>query len=707
MAALEKIRTRAGVFISVIIGIALLSFLVNPQDIVRYFQSSKNSIGEIGGKKIDYQSFQKEIDHYGNVMYGGQSTLSEEQSNMVRNQAWNMQLREYLFDDEFSKVGVGVSEKELGDLATGSNLSPIIKSFPDFYNPQTNQVYWENIQMFWQNPDNNPQRQQQITFLEGEIKYDALQTKYVSLISKASYINSLEVKRAVENSANSAEFSYVVERFMGGAEADSLYRVKESEAKDYYNKYKKRFEQQESRDIEMVVIPISPTQEDKDFTKSNLEKLIPAFATSDNLPQYVEFNSDNRMFDYAYHKEGSLPTNLDEFAFAATTSKHDVLGPYMDDNAFKIARIDDIRMIPDSVFFKNIIIEIRSQEDLSLADSVTNLLKNGANWSEIASMYSADPQAQLNGGEQGWKAYNQLPYPASDSIFLNPTGKIMSIPIQGGLYIFQAAQKSKESKMVRMAVVQKDVNPSKKTDEIAYGKASQLASLSQDGYEAFRKAAEGSEFPAQLATNIMPGSKQVLSLQNAQALVKWLYEPDTKKHSLSPVTNINQQFYVVAMVTEIRETGTAPFEQVKNSIGEELKREKQAEAYAAKMKEAVASSSNIEEVATKLNQNVLQVNSPVTFGTPYSYSSYIPGLGLEPKLAAAATTISELNKVSDPIIGNAGVYVISLTDKRTDEGFSESMAKQSLEQGFMMKQNEWYNVLLKAGNVKDLRAKFF
>lgn len=125
------------------------------------------------------------------------------------------------------------------------------------------------------------------------------------------------------------------------------------------------------------------------------------------------------------------------------------------------------------------------------------------------------------------------------------------------------------------------------------------------------------------------------------------------------------------------------------------------------MKEAAAASSNIEDLAAKLGIDVLQVTSPVTFGSTYSYSSYIPGLGLEPKVAAAATTITDLNKLSDPIEGSAGVYVLSLTDKKTDEGYTDVMAKQTFAQGFSIKQMDWYNVLLKAGKVKDLRAKFF
>ena len=468
MATLEKIRTRAGVFITVIIGIALLSFLVDPQSLMQMLQTSGNTVGEVNGKTISIQTFQGQVDYYtqiATIQQNGQAPQGDEQVERVRAQAWEKLIRENFLNDEFGKAGLGISEKELADLAAGTNLSPIMRSFADFVDPQTGEVNREGIQFFWQNPNNSPQMQHLITYVEDEIKSYALITKYMALVNKASYANSLEVKRAVENAANGVEFNYIVQRYMGGAEADSLYNVKESDAKSYYNKYQKRWEQQESRDIEMVAIPIIPTQDDYELTQANLEKLIPDFAASTSPLQFVQINSDNRQPDYTYYKEGELAAELSEFAFSATTT--DVYGPYLDGSSYKIARIEDSRMIPDSVFFKEIMIRVTTQEELDLADSLTKLLQNGADWAEIAFAYSGYPQSAALGGEIGWIAHNNLPAPLSDSCFLNPAGKVMAIPTQEGMYIFQASQKSGESKMVRMAVVQKDVNPSKRTDEAA------------------------------------------------------------------------------------------------------------------------------------------------------------------------------------------------------------------------------------------------
>lgn len=704
MATLEKIRTRAGLLITIVIGIALLSFLVNPQDVVNYFQSSKNNVGVINGKKIDYQRFAGEIDYY--QQFTDQTAQSEEMSERVRQQAWEKLLREYMFDSEYEKIGLSISEKELTDLAVGTNLSPIIMSIPDFTNPQTGEVNREVLEMFWRNPNNNPQVQALIGYLEAEIKDYALMMKYGSLISKANYVNSLELKRAIDNSANSVEFNYVVERFMAGNAADSLYPVSDSEAKSYYNKHKKNYEQEESRDIEFVAFQVLPSGEDFIETKDGLEKLAPEFSVATDLARFVRLNSEGGNFDTRYYRHGELSSALDSFAFAANTSE--VLMPVLEGFTYKMARVNDRRMMADSVYFRNIIVGGESMESAQkLADSLVNLLKNGGDWAALAAQYSMDQQTARNGGELGWRMQEELPYPLNDSVFTQPTGKIMVFPSSNGIFIFQATQKTKEIPKVQLAVVQKEVTPSRKTHEEARGKANDLSAKSQGGYEAFVQAVEEGGYIKQPAANIYRSSKQVNAITNAKSLVQWVYGDKIKKGSISDVIDVDLKYYIVAAVTEVREEGVAPFEQMKGQITDILAKEKQGEALANKVKEAMAGANTLEDIATKLNTSVLQVTNPVTFGAPNSYASYVPGMGLEPKVVATATSLPESAKLSEPVIGNSGVYVISVTERRRDEGYSSQLAKLGLEQMAVQQQGLMMDVLLKAYNVKDYRARFF
>jgi hypothetical protein len=101
MAVLEKIRVKFGVAITVIIAIALLSFIVDPSTLssVMYSLSSKYDVGNIDGKRIDYQRFQQDLDKYTalNEMITGSTPSSDEQQQAIRDAAWQSLVDEYLF----------------------------------------------------------------------------------------------------------------------------------------------------------------------------------------------------------------------------------------------------------------------------------------------------------------------------------------------------------------------------------------------------------------------------------------------------------------------------------------------------------------------------------------------------------------------------------------------------------------------------------
>ena len=101
MAVLEKIRVKFGVAITVIIAIALLSFIVDPSTLssVMYSLSSKYDVGNIDGKRIDYQRFQQDLDKYTalNEMITGSTPSSDEQQQAVRDATWQSLVDEYLF----------------------------------------------------------------------------------------------------------------------------------------------------------------------------------------------------------------------------------------------------------------------------------------------------------------------------------------------------------------------------------------------------------------------------------------------------------------------------------------------------------------------------------------------------------------------------------------------------------------------------------
>ena len=60
MAALQNIRNKGGILVSIIIGIALIAFIVDPS-ILGNPASYRNKVGEVAGTSIGIQEYQQRI----------------------------------------------------------------------------------------------------------------------------------------------------------------------------------------------------------------------------------------------------------------------------------------------------------------------------------------------------------------------------------------------------------------------------------------------------------------------------------------------------------------------------------------------------------------------------------------------------------------------------------------------------------------------
>lgn len=66
MAILQKTREKAGMAVSIIIALALLSFIIDPQTLETAFNamSSRNDVGVINGKTVSYLDFQQDVEKF-------------------------------------------------------------------------------------------------------------------------------------------------------------------------------------------------------------------------------------------------------------------------------------------------------------------------------------------------------------------------------------------------------------------------------------------------------------------------------------------------------------------------------------------------------------------------------------------------------------------------------------------------------------------
>ncbi|MDR1343568.1 MAG: SurA N-terminal domain-containing protein [Prevotellaceae bacterium] len=696
MAVLESLRSKAGVLLVGIIGLALLSFVLG--DLFGngssggFFSSANNSVGKINGRTISYEEYQQTVDYFTsvyNAMYG-QGAVNGDVTDEIREQAWQALVRKYLFDKKYDNLGIEISSDELFDLIQGRNPSPLVVR--NFSNPQTGEFDRGFVLRYLQNIDQNPDAKFYWLFLEKEIISQRKQTKLSGLVSKAMYVTSADAKNTFDNEAKSVSIQYVSSPL--SSYPDSLVKVTSRDVKKYYKEHKQQYKQTASRDLELVTFAIAPSEEDDRAAGSWIENLAPEFKNATDLAQFTTLHSDVP-FNATYHKKGDLPELFDSFAFSA--GKSDMLGPVLDGNAYKMARIVEVRMLPDSVKARHILLDPSKGMDAArkIADSIRTALRTGADFAELAAKYSIDQAANEKGGDLGWFSQNAMVKPFGDSCFFASKGRVLVVETQFGVHVVEITDKGVAEKKVQLAVVERTVEPSRITRERIFSSANELATQSPDR-AAFTAKSDEKGYTRRPALRVTINDKSVGNLQEARELVRWAY--NSKEGAISPIFEVDNNF-VVALLSTVREDGYAPVKQVASEISVEVVRAKKAAAIAETMKNAT----DLNSLAESLNLSVQTLDN-VNFS-----SFYLPGVGVEPKLAAVASASQE-NQISAPVEGLSGVYVFTVTSVKAADDDNNRLAqeKSRLQASVPMRINyELFETLHVEANIKDLRGKIY
>ncbi|RPH68885.1 peptidylprolyl isomerase, partial [bacterium] len=139
MAILERLRVRAGLLLAIVIGLALLAFVLS--DLLdsggSLFTRSKYEIAEISGKSVPYTDYEMKVRELEDMqkLQSGQMSLDEETMDQIRSVTWDNMIRDMLLEKQYDKLGLDVSQDELSSIIMGENPHPAIAQL--FTDPQT------------------------------------------------------------------------------------------------------------------------------------------------------------------------------------------------------------------------------------------------------------------------------------------------------------------------------------------------------------------------------------------------------------------------------------------------------------------------------------------------------------------------------------------------------------------------------------------
>ena len=688
MAVLEKIRVKFGLAISIIIALALLSFIIDPGTLESALNSmsSKYDVGQIAGKSISYTDFQSDIDRFTTINELLGANRNEETQKQIRNAAWQELLDKYMFVKNAKAAGITVGVEEMKALMSGKVLSPALAQNPLFMD-ENGMFSADRLTAFVENLDEDPRFRTYWNYIQNTAHNQQYYAKYGALFTASGSDNALQLAQAVAEGNTTADVDYILVNYPIGR--DSTITVSDDEVRAYYKQHKNFFKQRANREIEYVVFEVVPSAADIAAASDAVSAVYDEFASTDNMRTFLLKNSERNLDNYWY-KAGELRTvnaEIDKQIFDGAKLTQIV----SEGNSFFAAREMASKMMPDSAFVKHILLQ--GDNAASTADSLVNVIKKGGNFANLVASYSVDQASAADGelGSIGWMTQTYM-IPGFEGVFDAKVGEPYVIGTQYGTHVVLVSRKSAPVAKKQVAILEKTALASKETFNDYYSQANTFATLASGSYEGYQKAVDSTKVYSH-AISITEATANYGAIDNAKEVTRWAF--DAKNGKASNIITVDNNYFFVAALKGINKEGYAPVQKVANQIYEKLYADKQQAASTAKVAEKIAGAASLEEAAERLGVSI-EHRDALSLGST----------NVEPALIGAISAAKQ-GEVFGPVAGVMGSYVVRVANKETGTFYSEADAKNLAAQKAQYLSQMILSVMQDYDKVKDNRERFF
>lgn len=234
----------------------------------------------------------------------------------------------------------------------------------------------------------------------------------------------------------------------------SKVNISSREVKEFYDIFKDSLpEQSESAKLSQIFLKIEPSQNTKDSLKSFAQTLAQKAKEGEDFSElakkYSEDPSAKEGGDLGFLKKGEILPEFEEKAFSLNPGE--ISQVVQTTLGFHIIKLDEKK--DDQIHVHHILIKIQpspadSARVLSLADSLYQGLKNGADFVQMVKDYSQDEDSKKKGGELDWLPLAQLPPELKDKISQAEIGQIIPpVTAEDGVYVLKVLDKKKQRKL--------------------------------------------------------------------------------------------------------------------------------------------------------------------------------------------------------------------------------------------------------------------
>ena len=339
MAILGQIRKKS-FFLIVVIGMALFAFVISGV-FVGSGVSQNQTIGEVNGEKIDYETFnllvQQTQDFYGLDLI-----------NAV-NYAWEVGIKNTVLTQELDKLGINAGKDQLEQIISAE---PSIVSNPEFQNEIGLFDFTKFSRYINQLKSMNPTAYNSWKIQEQNVIASAKQKIYFNLITSSITYTDVESNLEYHLENDKVTIDYIKIPF--NEIPDSIFKITNSQISNFIKKNKNNYIIDPSRIIEYVFVYDVASPLDENNIRTNLESIrdgimqyndvtklvdsIEGFKDAKNIVEFVETYSE-KLYDTIYKTRDQLSGDFRDILYGLGKGK--TFGPYKDGNYYVLSKMID------------------------------------------------------------------------------------------------------------------------------------------------------------------------------------------------------------------------------------------------------------------------------------------------------------------------------------------------------------------------------
>lgn len=700
MAFIGKLREKMGTWVVVFVFVAISAFILGDLLGNNSVLFDRNDVGEIAGHTISLEEFQQAVrEREASYILNFNRQPGDREMITLRQQAWEMLILRYAIQKEYAKVGVLVSDDEVVDMITGKNVDESIKQ--SFINQQTGQFdraqLGSYINQLKSMPEGSEPRVRWEIF-ERDLRPARERIKYENLLVKSAYVTTAQAELDYHMQNDVAEIKYLYVPYY--SISDTAITVTDADLKAYYNKNKEKYKAEHTRDLKYVSFPVLPSADDTLAIREEITRLAAELKTTENDSVFSTLNTDG---GNAYSKY--TPANLPDFVSLSDMVPGNIIGPFIDDSAFKLVKVS--KTGTDTTYSARAShILIRWENDTDAAkkeakEKARNILKDikaGASFADKAREFGSDGTA-AQGGDLGWFTSGMMVKPFQDAVFAATKKGVLNdvVETEFGYHIIDVTE-PKDNRYYTLSIIERDITPGDATINETLRKAELFAS-DLDGVKSFTERAEQGGYQVQDAGNIGTAERRIGNLGDARQIVTWLFR-DAKVGKVSDAFDLQDKYVVVVMTGEI-EKGIKSFDLVKNEIKPAVLNELKGKKITEKLN---GLSGTLDEMAATYGRDAsVFSNSSLRLNT-----SSMTSVGFDPQAVGKAFSL-EGGQRSKPFAGETGVIIFEMQNKTIAPSIGDyTMFKNQLEQS--TNRTNSFNIaeaIKEAANIDDKRYKFY